>query len=77
MGPYAGVDNNLTLCPLQHIYNGQPYTRLNLNPNARVGFIPQSGTKNLTTDVFTCDLSNSLSACANKRAASYISAVSV
>jgi hypothetical protein len=29
MGPYAGVDNNLTLCPLQsrlqHIYYEQPY----------------------------------------------------
>jgi hypothetical protein len=41
MGPYAGVDSNLTLCPLQsrlqHIfYHGQPY--------ARVDFIPQSGT---------------------------------
>ncbi len=25
MGPYAGVDYNLTLCRLQHIYHGQPY----------------------------------------------------
>jgi hypothetical protein len=23
MGPYAGVDYNLTLCPLQHMYHGQ------------------------------------------------------
>ncbi len=36
MGPYAGVDYNLTLCPLQrrlqHIYHGQPYARVYLNP---------------------------------------------
>ncbi len=25
MGPYAGVDYNLTLCRQQHIYLGQPY----------------------------------------------------
>ncbi len=37
-GTYAGVDYNLTLCPvqsrLQHIYHehGQPYARVNLNP---------------------------------------------
>jgi hypothetical protein len=45
MGPFAGVDYYLTLCPLQsrlqHIYNGQHY--------ARVDFIPQSGTLNLAT----------------------------
>ncbi len=33
-GTLAGVDYNLTLCPLQsrlqHIYNGQPYARLDL-----------------------------------------------
>ena len=32
MGPYAGVDYKLTLCPLQHIYHGQPYARVDLNP---------------------------------------------
>ncbi len=36
MGPYAGVDYNLTIRPLQsrlqHIYHGQPYDRVNLNP---------------------------------------------
>jgi hypothetical protein len=32
MGPYVGVDYNLTLCPLQHIYHGQPYARVDLNP---------------------------------------------
>ena len=36
MGPYAGDDCNLTLCPLhsrlQHIYHGQPYARVDLNP---------------------------------------------
>jgi hypothetical protein len=34
--PSAGVDYNLTLCPLQgrlqHIYRGQPYARVGLNP---------------------------------------------
>jgi hypothetical protein len=34
MGPYAGVDYNVTLCPLQgrlqHIYNGQPLARVDL-----------------------------------------------
>jgi hypothetical protein len=43
---YAGVDYNLTLCPLQsrlqHIYHGQPY--------ARVDFIPQSGTLDLASE---------------------------
>jgi hypothetical protein len=36
MGPYAGVGYNLTVCPLQsrlqHIYHGQPYARVDLNP---------------------------------------------
>ncbi len=35
MGPYAGVDYNLNLCPLQsrlqNIYHGQPYARVDLN----------------------------------------------
>ncbi len=47
MEPYAGVDYNLTLCPLQgrlkYIYHGQPY--------ARVDFIPQSGTLDLASDM--------------------------
>jgi hypothetical protein len=36
MGPNTGVDYYLTLCPLQsrlqHIYHGQPYARVDLNP---------------------------------------------
>jgi hypothetical protein len=36
MGPYAGVDFNFTLSPLtsrlQHIYHGQLYARVDLNP---------------------------------------------
>jgi hypothetical protein len=36
MGLYAGVDYNLTLCPLQsrlqHIYHGQPFAGVDLNP---------------------------------------------
>jgi hypothetical protein len=35
MGPYAGVDYILTLCPLksrlQHIYQGQPYVKVDIN----------------------------------------------
>ncbi len=46
MGPYAGVDYNLTLCPiqgrLQHIYHRQPYAIVDVV--ARVDFIPLSGT---------------------------------
>ncbi len=41
MGPYAIVDYNRTLCRLQHIYNGQPYTR--------VDFIAQSWNKNFSS----------------------------
>jgi hypothetical protein len=33
LGPYAGVDYNLTLCRLQHIYHGQPYARVDLIPS--------------------------------------------
>jgi hypothetical protein len=36
MGPYAGVDYNPTLCPLQsrlqHTYHGKPYARVDRNP---------------------------------------------
>ena len=32
MRPYAGVDYNLTLCPLQHTYHGQPNARVEVNP---------------------------------------------
>ncbi len=42
MGPYAGVDYNIALCPLQsrlqHIYHGQPYAGVDLNP------VPESTT---------------------------------
>jgi hypothetical protein len=41
MGPNAGVDINLTLCPLQsrlqHIYHGNPYARVDFIP-PRQGF---------------------------------------
>ncbi len=51
MGPYAGVEYNVTLCRLrsrlQHIYRGQPYARVDLNPMPEVDFIPQSGTLDL------------------------------
>jgi hypothetical protein len=36
MGPFAGVDINLTLCSLQsrlqHNYHGQTYARVDFNP---------------------------------------------
>ncbi len=47
--PYAGVDYNLTLCRLQHIYHGQPYARVDLNPVPEVDFIAQSGTEDLAS----------------------------
>jgi hypothetical protein len=53
MEPYAGVDYNLTLCPLQnrlqHIYHGHWATLCQNRPEpyARVDFIPQSGTLDL------------------------------
>ncbi len=28
IGPYAGVDYNPTLCRFQHMYHGQPYTKV-------------------------------------------------
>ncbi len=47
MGPYAGVDYNLTLCPLQsrleHIYQGQPYARVDLNPMPESIYFPSQG----------------------------------
>ncbi len=32
MGPYAGVDYNLTFGQLQHIYHGQAYAKTDLYP---------------------------------------------
>jgi hypothetical protein len=47
MGPYAGVDYNLTLCPLQirlqHIYPGQPSARVGLNPTPESTLSPSQG----------------------------------
>jgi hypothetical protein len=56
MGPYAGVDYkfyNLTLTlrtlrsRLQHIYHGQSYARVDLNPMPESTLAPQSGTLDL------------------------------
>ncbi len=48
MGPYAGVAYNRTLCPLQsrleHIYHGQSYARVDLNPMPESILDCQSGT---------------------------------
>jgi hypothetical protein len=55
MGPCDGVDYNLTLCPLQrrlqlqHIYHGQPYARIDLNPMPESTLSPQSGTLDLAS----------------------------
>jgi hypothetical protein len=54
MGPYAGVDYNLTLCSLQsrllqHTYHEQPYARVDLRLYARVDFISQSETLDLAS----------------------------
>jgi hypothetical protein len=48
MGSYAGVDYNLTLCPLQsrleHIYHGrQLYTKVDLNPMPESTLSPSQG----------------------------------
>ncbi len=43
MGPYAGADYNLTLCPLlsrlRHIYHGQPYARVTLKGTVQPDWI--------------------------------------
>jgi hypothetical protein len=41
LGPYAVVDYNLTFSRLQHIYHGQPYARVGLNPMPESTFYPQ------------------------------------
>jgi hypothetical protein len=47
MGPYAGAEYNLTLCPLQsllqHIYHGQPYDRVDLDPMPELTLSPSQG----------------------------------
>jgi hypothetical protein len=47
MRPHAGVDYNLTLCPLQsrlqHIYHGQPYARVDLIPMPESTLYPSQG----------------------------------
>ncbi len=52
MGPYAGVDYNLTLSQLrswlQHMHHGQPNARFDLNPIPESTLSP-SGTKNLAS----------------------------
>ncbi len=47
MGPYAGVDYNLTLSrlqsQLQHIYHGQPYASVDFNPILETTLSPSQG----------------------------------
>jgi hypothetical protein len=43
MGPYAGVDYNLTLCRLQHMYHGQPYDKVDLNTVLESTLSPSQG----------------------------------
>jgi hypothetical protein len=44
LGPFAGVDYNLTFCPLQsglqHVYHGQSYARVDLNPMPKSAYSP-------------------------------------
>jgi hypothetical protein len=42
-GPYAGVDYNLTLCLLQHMYHAQPYNRVDLDPMPESTLSPSQG----------------------------------
>jgi hypothetical protein len=69
MGPYAGDEYNLTLCPLQsrlqHIYHGQPYARVDLNPAPESTLSPSQGLRiwplhaTSTLDAFLdCDTTN-------------------
>ncbi len=37
------VDNSLTLCRPQHMYHGQPYARVNLNPVPESTLYPSQG----------------------------------
>jgi len=47
LGPIAEVDYDLTLCPLQsrlqHIYHGQLFTRVDLNPIPESTLSPSQG----------------------------------
>ena len=47
IGTFAGVDYNLTLCPLQsrlqHIYHEQPYARVDLNSMSDSTLYPSQG----------------------------------
>jgi hypothetical protein len=44
MGSYAGVDCNLTLCPLQNrTMHGQPYATIDLNPMPQSTLSPSQG----------------------------------
>jgi hypothetical protein len=57
MGPYAGVDYNLTLCPLQsrllqHMYHGHwgnPYAIVDLNPRPESTLSLSQGLRNLAS----------------------------
>ncbi len=53
MGPYAGVDYNLTLCPLQsrlqHIYHWATLCQSLLSPVPESTSIPQQGTLDLAS----------------------------
>ncbi len=40
LGPYAGIDCNLTLCRLQHMYHRQPYSKADLNPMPQSTLFP-------------------------------------
>jgi hypothetical protein len=56
MGPYAGVDYNLTLCQLQSrlqdIYHGRPYARVDIKPMPESTLSPQSETLHLASVLY-------------------------
>ena len=58
MGPYAGVDYNLTLCPLQsrlqNIYPGQPYAIVDLNPMPESTLSSSQVLLDLASDMMLC-----------------------
>jgi hypothetical protein len=60
MGPYAGVDYNLTLCPiqsrLQHIYHGQPYAKVDFIPQSKLWIWPLGSLKGLQIGLITPSL---------------------
>ncbi len=77
MGPSARVDYNLPSCPLQsrlqHIYHGQPYARVDLNPVPESTLSPP--VRDFGYSLWCCKTLSSGSGAMSHRAV-YLSAVS-